>query len=56
MPPHYLRHFIRGDLRIPDIVGVNKNDRPFVMASGASVTQNDRLRKPEALDFFPESV
>ena len=50
------RHVLGGDAGVPDIVGVDEDHRPFVVAAGTGVAQHDVRREPAPLDFSPERL
>ena len=51
MPLDDRRHVVGRDAGIPDIVGVDEDDRPLVVAARAGVTQHRGRRKPATLDL-----
>lgn len=56
MSPDYLRHVIEGNFRVPNVVGIDKDDRPFVMPPGASVPEHSSRRKTITFNLFPEPL
>jgi hypothetical protein len=44
MSLHYLRHVFRLHARIPDIVWIDKDDRTFLVATGAGIAEHGGRR------------
>lgn len=56
MALHDLRYVCRRNLRVPDVVGVDKDYRPHVVAAGAGVSQDRRRGESAPLDFLPKTL
>jgi hypothetical protein len=54
MPLDDARYVLRSDARVPDVVRVDKDDRPLMVATGAGVEHYGGGREPEPLDLSPE--
>ena len=56
MPLDYLRHVLGSNAGVPDVVGVDEDDRPLVVAAGADVAQHGGWWEPAPLDLGPERL
>ena len=56
MPAYYLRHVFGRYVGVPDVIGKHEDDRPFLVTSGAGITQNGRGRQSQTYDLFPEPL
>ena len=54
VPIDYLRHILQSNAGVPDVVGVDEDDRAIVVASGAGVAQHHGRRESMPLDLGPE--
>ncbi len=48
------RYVLRTNAGVPDVVWVDEDDRPLMVAAGAGVAHYDGGREPEPLDLSPE--
>jgi len=56
VPLDYPRHVPGSDLRVPDVVGIDEDDRALVVATGAGVAQHGGRREPAPLELRPERL
>ena len=56
VPLDDLRYVLRANVRVPDVVRVNKDDRTLVVAAGASIAQHGGGQEPAPLDLLPEHL
>ena len=56
MPLDDLWYIFRLYVGIPDVIREDEDDRPLLVAAGASVAQNGRRRKSQADYLFPEPL
>ena len=51
VPLDDVRYVLGSDARVPDVVWVDEDDRPFMVAAGAGVAQHGGRREPAPLDL-----
>ena len=51
-----LGHVFQRDVRIPDVVGIDKDDGALLVAAGAGVAEHGGGRYAAPVHHFPESV
>ena len=52
----YLRHVLGSNAGVPDVVGVDEDDRALVVAAGAGVAQHGGRREAAPLGLSPERL
>ncbi len=56
VPLDDLRYVLRANVRVPDVVRVDKDDRTLVVAAAAGIAQHGGGREPAPLDLRPEHL
>ena len=54
MAIHYLRHVFGPNFRVPDVIGVDKDDGALLVAAGAGITEYGGRRYPAPIYLFLE--
>jgi len=53
---HYSGHVLGCNVGVPDVVGVDEDDRTFLVATGASIAEYGGRRDAVALDLVLEHL